>query len=76
LVTWDDLANATVGRPAAGPVEVAVDAQQVAASAWEHRRAEDLVKLLALARTPPDARSGRRGAVAAPGREGRRRKSA
>ena len=31
-----------------GRFEVAVDAQRVAASAWEHRRAEDLVKLLAL----------------------------
>jgi DNA-binding SARP family transcriptional activator/predicted ATPase len=32
-----------------GRFEVAVDARPVAASAWEHRRAEDLVKLLALA---------------------------
>ncbi len=31
-----------------GRFEVAVDARRVAASAWEHRRAEDLVKLLAL----------------------------
>ncbi|MGZ6575128.1 MAG: AfsR/SARP family transcriptional regulator [Solirubrobacteraceae bacterium] len=31
-----------------GRFEVAVDAQRVAGSAWEHRRAEDLVKLLAL----------------------------
>jgi DNA-binding SARP family transcriptional activator len=31
-----------------GRFEVAVDAQRVAASGWEHRRAEDLVKLLAL----------------------------
>jgi DNA-binding SARP family transcriptional activator len=31
-----------------GRFEVAVDAEWVAASAWEHRRAEDLVKLLAL----------------------------
>ena len=31
-----------------GRFEVAVDAQRVAASAWGHRRAEDLVKLLAL----------------------------
>jgi DNA-binding SARP family transcriptional activator/tetratricopeptide (TPR) repeat protein len=31
-----------------GGFEVAVDAQRVAAAAWEHRRAEDLVKLLAL----------------------------
>ena len=31
-----------------GRFEVAVDARPVAASAWEHRRAEDLVKLLAL----------------------------
>jgi DNA-binding SARP family transcriptional activator len=32
-----------------GRFEVAVDAHRIAASAWEHRRAEDLVKLLALA---------------------------
>src|SRR5690242_19603156 len=31
-----------------GRFEVAVDGQPVAASAWRHRRAEDLVKLLAL----------------------------
>src|SRR6188472_3249513 len=31
-----------------GRFEVAVDGRRVAASAWEHRRAEDLVKLLAL----------------------------
>ena len=31
-----------------GRFEVAVDARRVGASAWEHRRAEDLVKLLAL----------------------------
>ena len=31
-----------------GRLEVAVDAQRLAGSAWEHRRAEDLVKLLAL----------------------------
>jgi DNA-binding SARP family transcriptional activator len=31
-----------------GRFEVAVDARPVAASAWKHRRAEDLVKLLAL----------------------------
>ena len=31
-----------------GRFEVAVDTQRVAGSAWEHRRAEDLVKLLAL----------------------------
>jgi DNA-binding SARP family transcriptional activator len=31
-----------------GRFEVAVDAHRIAASAWEHRRAEDLVKLLAL----------------------------
>jgi DNA-binding SARP family transcriptional activator len=31
-----------------GRFEVAVDARWLAASAWEHRRAEDLVKLLAL----------------------------
>ena len=33
-----------------GRFEVAVDARPVAGSAWEHRRAEDLVKLLALSR--------------------------
>ena len=31
-----------------GRFEVAVDARPVAASAWGHRRAQDLVKLLAL----------------------------
>ena len=31
-----------------GPFEIAVDAQPVAAAQWEHRRAQDLVKLLAL----------------------------
>ncbi|HEY6891217.1 MAG TPA: AAA family ATPase, partial [Solirubrobacter sp.] len=31
-----------------GPFEVAVDARGVAAPQWEHRRAQDLVKLLAL----------------------------
>jgi DNA-binding SARP family transcriptional activator/tetratricopeptide (TPR) repeat protein len=48
VAAWHALADATLGCPAVGRFEVAVDARPVAASAWEHRRAEDLVKLLAL----------------------------
>src|SRR5262245_43541317 len=44
----DDLPMRSLDVRLLGRFEVAVDAEPVAASAWGHRRAEDLVKLLAL----------------------------